>query len=216
MFLRKADDDAIAASLRGLSVAILSDVRGGQGVLAPGFERFAGVGTAAGRAVTAYCEEGSVQAVFVSLEEAMPGDFLCIRGPGDTAYLGDLLATNLAHRGLAGAVVDGLVRDRDRISSMPLTIVARGVTPVNLRAKGGGRSNVPMVLGGVDVEPGDWIVADGDGVVAIPSNEVAQAISAAARSAVIEARIAKLVLQDVPVREAVEKALSEAPTDQTI
>ncbi|MGN6356698.1 MAG: RraA family protein [Novosphingobium sp.] len=210
MFQRNVDDVATGVDLSALSVAILSDARRGRDVIAPGLVRYAGSGTAAGRAVTADCEEGSLQAVFAALEHALPGDFLCIKGPGDTAYLGDLLAANLVRRNLRGAIVDGLIRDRDRVALMPLTIMARGLTPVNYRAKGNGRSMVPIVIGGVDVAPGDWIIADSDGVIVIPPAEAAQAISAAAENARVEARIADLMSQGVPVSEAVARALREA------
>lgn len=206
MFARNSEDAATATDLSGLSTAILSDACGGRGVVAPGLLRYSGNGTAAGQAITADCDEGALQAVFAALEHAMPGDFLCIKGPGDTAYLGDLLATNLMGRKLAGAVVDGLVRDRDRIAAMPLTIMARGLTPVNYRAPGAGRSMVPIAVGGVGIAPGDWIVADSDGVIVISPAEVDQAIAAAARNARLEARIAELIGQGVPVGEAVSHA----------
>ncbi|MDE2597876.1 MAG: RraA family protein, partial [Sphingomonadales bacterium] len=131
-------------------------------------------------------------------------------GPGNTAYLGDLLAANIVNRGLAGAVIDGLVRDRASIARSPATFVARGVTPVNLRRRDPGRAMVEVRVGGVAVSPGDWLVADDDGVIAIAPGEAAAAIAAALRMARVEKRIRELVLQRVPVPEAVRQALAEA------
>lgn len=205
----KTDDATLAERLQALSSSILSDALGGQGVVAPGLIRFSGTGTAAGHAITADCDEGSLEAVFAALELAKAGDFLCIKGGGDTAYLGDLLAANLARRGMAGAVVDGLVRDRDRIADAPLTIMARGLTPINRRAKGPGRPMVPVAIGGVTISPGDWVIADSDGVIVIPQSEVARAIAAADHNARVEARIGELVRQGVPVGDAVPQALRE-------
>lgn len=207
--VRSPDDVATAKQLRTLSSTILSDARRGAGVIEPGLHRFSGEGTAAGRAITADCDEGSVQAVFAALDHAQPGDFLCIKGAANTAYLGDLLATNLVGRGLAGAVVDGFVRDRDRIGAMPLTIVARGVTPLNLRAKGPGAAMSKITVGGVAIAPGDWVVADSDGVIVIPPDDVATSIEEAEKSARIEGRIGELIRQGVPVGEAVGQALAE-------
>lgn len=209
MFARSPDDQATAQELSALSTAILSDARAGQGVIAPGLSRYAGHGTAAGRAITADCDEGALQAVFAALEHAAPGDFLCIKGPGDTAYLGDLLATNLIGRKLAGAIVDGLVRDRDRIAAMPLTIMARGLIPLNRRAKGAGRPMTPITIGGVAIAPGDWIVADSDGVIVITPHEAADAVAGAARNAAIEARVSELIRQGIAVSEAVAQATRE-------
>lgn len=209
MFARSPGDQTLAKELSALSTAILSDARAGRGVVAPALSRYAGSGTAAGRAITADCDEGALQAVFTALEHAAPDDFLCIKGPGDTAYLGDVLATNLMGRKLAGAIVDGLVRDRDRIATMPLTIMARGLTPFNRRAKGPGRPMTAITIGGVDIAPGDWIVADSDGVIVIAPGEAADAVAGAARNAAIEARVGELIRQGMPVGEAVSRATKE-------
>src|SRR4051812_3901686 len=99
-----------ARRLAALSVSDLSDAMVGVGVLSPGWRRFSGSGTVAGRALTADCAEGALGAVFAVLEQAQPGDVLCMTAPGHTSYMGDLLATNLTQRGLAAAVVDGNIR----------------------------------------------------------------------------------------------------------
>lgn len=191
------------------TTSMLSDVRSGEGVIAPGLTRFSGSGTTAGRAITARCEEGALQAVFRALEEARPGDFLCIQGPGDTAYLGDLLAANIANRGLAGAIVDGFVRDRSRIATMDLTIMARGLTPVNLRRQGSGSAQVALEIGGVTLNPGDWVVADDDGVIVVAPEEVDATLADAVRQTRVEARVRELILTGTRVPDAVRQAMSE-------
>jgi 4-hydroxy-4-methyl-2-oxoglutarate aldolase len=198
-----------ARTLAGFSTSILSDVRAGKGIVEPGLVRMAGTGTRAGRAITARCDEGAMSAVFAALDAAQPGDFLCIQGPGNTAYLGDLLATNLVHRGLAGAIVDGFVRDRAAIAGMPLTIMARGLTPCNLRRKGGGDAQVTLELPGVTLNPGDWVVADDDGVIVIASDDVEATLAQAARQVQVEARVRALILAGVKVPDAVREALAE-------
>src|SRR4051812_16429660 len=85
----------IAARLARLSSSIVADVSEGRGVVSFGLVRFSGSGTVAGRAVTADCAEGSLRAVFPALDQAQPGDILCMTAPGSTAYLGDLLATHI-------------------------------------------------------------------------------------------------------------------------
>lgn len=194
----------IAARLARLNSSIIADVRQGAGVVSPGLIRISGSGTVAGRAVTADCAEGSLQAVFGALAEARPGDILCMTAPGRTAYMGDLLATNLVQRGLAGAVVDGLVRDRETIAAMPISVHARGVTPAARRGREPGRSMTPIVLGEVSVSPGDWIIADADGVIVVPSAEIAAVLEKAEAEAEVEARIMARIKAGERVMDAVK------------
>ncbi|WP_372731394.1 RraA family protein [Novosphingobium sp.] len=207
----EASDDITRSNLHALTTAALSDALAGVGVLAPGFIRYSGTGVVAGRAVTADCAEGSLLPIFEAIESAKQGDFLCIRGPGDTAYLGELLAANIVNRGLSGAVIDGLARDRNQISTMPATFVAKGLTPVNLRRQIPGRAMQQVALGGVDVMPGDWVVVDDDGIIAIPPDEVEGAIGRARQAGLIEQRIRQLILErGMPVPQAVKLALTES------
>lgn len=202
--------ESVAHKLSGLSSSIISDVTGGHGVVSPGLIRFSGKGTVAGRAVTADCAEGSLQAVFAALDEAEPGAFLCIAGPGVSAYMGDLLATHLVRRGFVGAVVDGLIRDRATIGQLPASFFARGLTPVNLRRPDPGRPMVPVAIGGVTVNPGDWIVADDDGVVAIAPSEVEAVIAKAEASTRLEEAIMARIEAGARIPDAVREALAEA------
>lgn len=193
----------IAARLGRLSSSIVADVSEGRGVVSPGLIRFSGSGTVAGRAVTADCAEGSLRAVFPALDQAQPGDILCMTAPGTTAYLGDLLASDIVGRGLAGAVVDGLIRDRDAIAGMPASFFARGVTPYARRGSDPGQSMTPILLGGVRVAPGDWIVADGDGVIVVPPTAIEEVLAKAEENARIEERIMARIRAGEKVRDAV-------------
>src|SRR4051794_2835681 len=89
----------VAARLARLSSSIVADASEGRGVVSSGLIRFSGSGTVAGRAVTADCAEGSSRAVFPALDQAQAGDILCVTAPGQTAYLGDLLASDIVGRG---------------------------------------------------------------------------------------------------------------------
>lgn len=197
------DKKSMALRLAALSVSGLSDAVGGVGVLNPGLQRFSGSGTVAGQALTADCAEGALGAVFAVLEQAQAGDVLCMTAPGNTAYLGDLLASNLSQRGVAAVVIDGNIRDKETVASMPVSIFARGVSPVALRRPDRGQSMVPIVIGGVTVGPGDWVVADGDGVIAIACDQVEAALAKAEEGARIEQRIMQRVLAGEKVMDAV-------------
>jgi regulator of RNase E activity RraA len=94
---------------------------------------------------------------------------------------GELLSTAATARGARGAVIDGLVRDVKKIRTLGFPVHAAGVKPVDSRGRGEVVSfNVPIECGGVLVHPGDLIVADFDGVVAVPAAAVNDTIRLAA------------------------------------
>jgi regulator of RNase E activity RraA len=117
----------------------------------------------------------------LAVESVGPGDVLVIDARGDTraATLGDILAARIQQRGAAGIVTDGAFRDTPSIRTLDLATYAAGQSPyVSTRVHHPQDINVPIGCGGVAVLPGDLIVGDGEGVVAIPraiAEEVVQA-----------------------------------------
>ena len=90
---------------------------------------------------------------------------------------GELLSTAAMARGARGAVVDGLIRDVKKIVELGFPVFAAGMKPVDSRGRGVVVDyNVPVECGGVVVKPGDLIVADFDGVLAIPADELEEAV----------------------------------------
>jgi 4-hydroxy-4-methyl-2-oxoglutarate aldolase len=197
----------VAEKLACLGASIIADATGGAGVLNARLIRFSGSGTVAGRAVAAECSEGSPIAALTALDHAEPGDILCMTAPGATACLGHLLASEIVNRRLAAVVVDGLIRDRDTLSRLPVSIFARGVTPAARRGSDPGRSMGPIRVGGVEVKPGDWIVADGDGVVVIPAPELEAVLEQAEEDARIEARVMARIKAGACVLDVVNEEL---------
>jgi regulator of RNase E activity RraA len=151
-------------------------------------------------------------AVFPALDRALPGDVLMMTAPGPTAYLGDLLASDIVNRGLVAVVVDGLIRDRDSLADMPVSFFARGVTPTARRGRDPGKSMVPIEIGAVRVSPGDWVVADGDGVVVIAPQDVAAVLAKAQENAQLEARIMARIKAGAKVMDAVNQEIAQAGT----
>jgi regulator of RNase E activity RraA len=93
---------------------------------------------------------------------------------------GELLSTAALVRGARGAVVDGLVRDVRTIQKLSFPVFAAGIKPVDSRGRGQVVDyNVPVLCGGVLVNPGDLIFADYDGIVAIPAELVKDALKIA-------------------------------------
>ena len=104
------------------------------------------------------------------LDVAQPGDVVVIDAHGSTsnAVIGDIVCTKAKHRGIAGFIVDGLVRDIPGILDLDFPVFARGTTAVGPMHRGPGEINYPISCGGVVINPGDIVVADAAGIVVIP------------------------------------------------
>jgi regulator of RNase E activity RraA len=124
-----------------------------------------------GPAVTVKVYPGDNLMVHKSLDLIEPGDVIVVDTSNSTmtAVLGDLVATKARHRGAAGFIVDGLVRDLPGIRALgDFPVFARGVTPIGPLHRGPGEIGYPVSLGGVVVNPGDIVVGDANGVVVVP------------------------------------------------
>jgi regulator of RNase E activity RraA len=98
-----------------------------------------------------------------------------------SAHFGELSATSLAGRGCAGAVIDGGTRDAEYILREDFPVFARYVTPQDCvpRWELVAHGDVTVVIGGVAVAPGDWIVGDRDGLVVVPGGRVEEVLGEA-------------------------------------
>lgn len=125
----------------------------------------------AGLACTVRAYPGDNLMVHKALDVAKPGDIVVVAANGSRFYavLGDVISTKATHRGIAGYVVDGLIRDLPAIRPLGLPVFAIGTTAKGPLHRGPGEINYPIPCGGVVVNPGDVVVADGAGVVVVPS-----------------------------------------------
>jgi len=124
-----------------------------------------------GPACTVKVYPGDNLMVHKSLDVARPGDVIVVAAGGSpmNAALGDLISTKARHRGVAGFVVDGFIRDLPAIRALgDFPVFARGVTPIGPLHRGPGEINFPIAAGGVVVNPGDIVVGDLNGVVVVP------------------------------------------------
>lgn len=131
----------------------------------------AGAGPMVGTACTVKVFPGDNLMVHKALDLAQPGDVIVIDASSShmTAVLGDMIANKAVHRGVAGFVVDGLIRDLPGIEEIgTLPVFARGLTPIGPLHRGPGEVNYPISCGGIVVNPGDVIVGDENGVVVVP------------------------------------------------
>jgi regulator of RNase E activity RraA len=124
-----------------------------------------------GPACTVKVYPGDNLMVHKALDVAQPGDVIVVDTSSSslTAVLGDLVCTKARHRGVAGFIVDGLIRDLPAIRRLgDFPVFARDVTPKGPLHRGPGEIGYPISCGGIVVNPGDVIVADLNGVVVVP------------------------------------------------
>ena len=133
-----------------------------------------------------------------AMDMAQPGDVIMIDAGGsvDRSIFGELMVTYCRKRGIAGIVVDGAIRDSDGIGKLPdFAVYAKGVTPNGPYKNGPGEINLPIVVGGQVVHPGDIVVGDPDGVIII-APAIAGEIAAATRATMEkEAKIMEDIVQ---------------------
>lgn len=116
------------------------------------------------------------------IDNAQPGEVgvIVMEGTLDIAAMGNLMGTAAVVRGMAGMVLDGAVRDVWDLKRMGLTVYARATSPATAVGRYATVArNVPVECAGVQVKPGDIIVADGDGVVVVPQEHAAAVLKKA-------------------------------------
>ena len=130
--------------------------------------------TMAGTAVTVRSRGGDNLTYLRALEFCRPGDALLIDAGGDlnNAVVGGILTSYAASIGVVGVVVDGAIRDVAEIREREFPVYARGVTHRGPYKDGPGEINVAVSVGGMVVNPGDIVVGDQDGLLAIPQDGV--------------------------------------------
>ncbi|HJQ88462.1 MAG TPA: RraA family protein [Propionibacteriaceae bacterium] len=132
-----------------------------------------------GRAVTV-AASGDLVPVLAGLEQSGAGDVLVVdAGTNEHAVLGELFATEAMRRKMAGIVIYGLCRDTATLAQLPLPIYALGTIPRAAGATALPITQQPVRLGEVEVEPGDILLGDDDGVVVLSDAELDAALDTA-------------------------------------
>jgi RraA family protein len=168
-------------------------------------------GTLAGPAFTVKTAAGDNLLVHKALDTAHPGDVIVVDAGGflDNAIIGELMSARAKQRGVAGMVIWGAIRDSAELAAGDYPVFAAGVTHRGPYKNGPGEINVPVMMGGMPVNPGDIIVGDADGLVAIPP-QIAERVLASAKSILEkETKSMKEIVAGTVDRGWVDKALKE-------
>ncbi|MDX6335475.1 MAG: 4-hydroxy-4-methyl-2-oxoglutarate aldolase [Streptosporangiaceae bacterium] len=169
-------DAAVVAELGELGVATVHEAAGKTGLLGT-FLRPAWTGArAAGTALTVLCGPGDNLMLHAAIEQARPGDLLVVTttSPSSDGFVGELITTGLAARGVRGLVTTTGVRDVAAITEARFPVWSQFVSAQGTLKAIAGAVNMPVSIGGTVIAPGDAVVADDDGVVCIPRAQAAQ------------------------------------------
>jgi 4-hydroxy-4-methyl-2-oxoglutarate aldolase len=162
------------ATLAGLGVATIHEAAGRTGIVDVPLTQVVPGSRVAGPARIALCAPGDNTMVHATVAHASPGDVLVLTSaePTPVALVGELLATQAQVQGVAGILVDGAVRDLDELVAIGLPIWTRFVRAQGATKGVVGKLDVPVVIGGAEIGPGDLVVMDCDGAMALPSERV--------------------------------------------
>lgn len=142
--------------------------------------RISGAGAVAGVAVTVASPPGSTASLLPAIDATRPGDALIVVSDQQTATWGELTGQLAYSHGVRCVIVDGVARDVARLRAIGISVWARRVY-VGERANSSiqGQVNVPVNLAGVQVRAGDVVLADDDGIVCIPREQLDEVLARA-------------------------------------
>ncbi|WP_327175631.1 4-carboxy-4-hydroxy-2-oxoadipate aldolase/oxaloacetate decarboxylase [Streptomyces sp. NBC_01335] len=164
----KAEAEDVEA-LAGYGTATVGEAMGRTGFLGTHLRPVQRDVRVAGTAVTVLCWPGDNLMIHAAVEQCGEGDILVVTttSPCTDGLFGELFATALKRRGVRGVVMNTGIRDTAELRAMGFPAWSAAVSPQGSVKATGGSVNVPIVIGGQVIRPGDVIVADDDGVVVV-------------------------------------------------
>lgn len=193
--IRRADPADIAR-LAAAGSATVHEAVGRRGFVGADFRPIQMGSRLAGSAITVSCHPGDNLMIHAAVEMCGEGDVLVVTNtaPSTHGMFGELIATSLLARGTRALIMDAGVRDTSELHQLGFSVWSRHVSCQGTVKASPGSVNVPVVLGGILVNPGDVVVADDDGVVVVPRQEAtwaaAESESREKKEAAIRKRLA--------------------------
>jgi len=174
--------------LARLGSATVYEASGREGMVDLSLEQVLPGSRAAGPARTVRCGQGDNLMVHAVMERVEPGDVvvLTMPEPEPVALVGELLATQAARRGAAALLVDAAVRDVEELRELGLPVWARWVRVRGAEKAAAGSIDEPVEVGGAQIRPGDTVVLDADGVVAVRYERLEEVLAASRERAQLE------------------------------
>ena len=202
---------ALVEAFAKLPVANVSDSMARMTAAGPRLRPMHASGGMAGVALTVRSRPGDNLMLHKAIDMAVPGDVIVVDAGGDlsNALMGELMLVYAVKRGVAGFVLNGAIRDLDAFVQTNLPTFAAGVTHRGPYKDGPGEINVPISLDGMVIEPGDIVIGDADGVLAIPGNAAEEILKKTLAKQDAETRQMQAIAAGTNDRSWVDTALRE-------